>query len=63
MRWAKYVARCIPGVGGGPERKRPLGRPSRRWENNIKMNLQEMGQGDMDWIDLSEDRDRCPGLL
>ena len=36
---------------GKPEGKRPLGRPSRRWEVNIKMELQEVGCGDMDWID------------
>jgi len=41
-----------------PERKRPLGRPRRRWENNIKMDLQEVGCGSMDRIDLDQDRDR-----
>ena len=39
------------------EGKRPLGRPRRRWEENIKMDLQEMGLESMDWIDLSQDRD------
>jgi hypothetical protein len=43
---------------GKPEGMRPLGRPRRRWENNIKMNLQEVGCGDMNWIDLAQDRDR-----
>jgi hypothetical protein len=38
-----------------PEGKRPLGRPRRRWENNIKMDLQEVGCGGMDWIELAED--------
>jgi hypothetical protein len=38
--------------------KRPLGRPMRRWENNIKMSIQEVGCGGMDWIDLAQDRDR-----
>jgi hypothetical protein len=38
---------------GKPERKRPLGRHRRRWEDNIKMDLQEMGYGDMDWIELA----------
>ena len=36
---------------------RPLGRPKRRWENNNKMNLQKLGFGGMDWIDLAQDRD------
>ena len=38
--------------------KRPLGRPRRRWEDSIKMDLQEVGWGTMDWIDLAQDRDR-----
>ena len=42
---------------GKPEGKRPLGRPRRRWQNNIKMDLQEMTYGSMDWIDLAQDRD------
>jgi hypothetical protein len=41
-----------------PEGKRPTVRPRRRWEDNIKMNLQEEGCGGMDWIDLAQDRDR-----
>jgi len=41
-----------------PERKITLGRPRRRWEDNIKMDLQEVGSGGMDWIELAEDRDR-----
>jgi hypothetical protein len=44
---------------GKPEGKRPLGRPKNRWENNIKMDLQEVGCGGMDWIELAQDRDRC----
>jgi len=39
-----------------PEGKRPLGKPRRRWEDNIKMDLQEVGYGGMDWIDLAQDR-------
>jgi hypothetical protein len=41
-----------------PEGKSPLGRPRRRWEDNIKMGLQEVGCGDMDCIDVAQDRDR-----
>jgi hypothetical protein len=43
---------------GKSETKRPLGRPRRRWEDNIMMDLQEVGWGDTDWIDLAEDRER-----
>jgi len=43
---------------GKPEGKKPLGRPRRRWEDNIKMVLREVGCGVMDWIELAEDRDR-----
>ena len=43
---------------GKPEGKRPLGRPVNRWEDNIKMDLQEVGCQDNDWIELAQDRDR-----
>ena len=43
---------------GRPERKRPLGRPRRRWDDNIQMDLQEVGWGGMEWIDLAQDRGR-----
>ena len=43
---------------GKPEGKRPLGRPRRRWEDNIKMDLQEVGTGCGDWMELSQDRGR-----
>ena len=43
---------------GKPQGKRSLGRPRRRWENNIKMDLQEVGCEGMDWIDLAQERDR-----
>jgi hypothetical protein len=48
---------------GKPEGRRPLGRPRRRWENNIKMNLREAGWGSMDWINLAQDRDRWLALV
>ena len=46
-----------------PEGKRPLGRSRRRWEDNIKMDLQEVGFGGMDWIELAQDRDRWRALV
>ena len=48
---------------GKPDRKRPLGRPRRRWEDNIKMNIQEVGGLCGDWMELSQDRDRWRALL
>ena len=62
-RWAGYVARMGEKRGvyrvlmGKPEGKRPLGRPRRRWADNIRMDLQEVGCGYMDWIGLAQDRD------
>ena len=69
MRWAECVTLMGESTGahrvlvGEPERKRPLGRPRHRWENNIKMDLQEMGYEDMDWIDVAQDRDRWRALV
>ena len=63
MRWTGHVARMGEKIGvyrvlvGKPDGKRPLGRPRRRGDN-IKMDLQEVGCGGMDLIDLSQDRDR-----
>jgi hypothetical protein len=50
-------------VVGKPEGKRPLERPTRRREDNIKTNLKEVGYGGMDWIDLAQDRDKWWALL
>jgi hypothetical protein len=47
---------------GRPEGRRPFGRPRRRWEDNIKMALQEVGWG-MDWIDMAQDRDRWRAVV
>ena len=48
---------------GKPEGKSPLGRPRHRWEDNIKMDLQEVGCGGMNWIELAQERDRWWALL
>ena len=50
-------------LAGKPEGRRPLGRPRRRWEDNIKMHLQEVGCEGMDWIELAQDRDRSRALM
>ena len=68
MRWAGHVARLGEGrdvhrvLVGKPEGKRPLGRPRRRWEYNIKMGHQEVGGGG-DWMELAQDRDRWRPLV
>ena len=48
---------------GKPKGKRPVGRPRRRWEDNIKMDLQEVGRGCGDWMDLAQDRDSWWALV
>jgi hypothetical protein len=48
---------------GRPEGRRPRGRPSRRWEDNIKMDLREIGFGGVDWINFAQDRDRWRALV
>jgi hypothetical protein len=69
MRWAGHVARMGEErsvhrvLVGKPEGKRPVGRPRRRWEDNIKMYLQEVGGSCGDWMDLARDRDRWRALV
>jgi len=69
MRWAGHVARMGDRRGvymvsmGEPEGKRPLGGPRHRWEDNIKMDLLEIGCGVMDWIEPAQDRDGCRTLV
>jgi len=69
MRWAGHVARMGEERGayrvlvGRPEGKRPLGRPRRRMVDNIRMDLQEVGSGYVDWIGLAQDRDRWRTLV
>jgi len=69
IRWAGHVARTGNGrdvyrvLMGKPERKSPLARTGRRWDDNIKMDLQEVGCGGMDWFDLAQYRDRWRALV
>ena len=68
-RWEGHVARMEEGRGvhkvlvGKPEGKRPLGRPRRRWEDNIKMYLVEVGSSCVDWMELAQDRDGWRALV
>ena len=69
MRWVGHVARMGEDRGvhrvlvGNPEGKRSLGRQRNRWEDNIKMDLQEVGGGRGDWKELAQDRDRWRALV
>jgi hypothetical protein len=69
MIWAGPVVRMGEVRGtynilvGKPEGRKPLGRPRRRWEDNIKMDLREIGLGDVDWIHLAQDKDRWRALV
>jgi len=66
MRWAGHVARTDEERGvvvGKPEGRRPLGRPRRRWVDNIRTDLQEVEFEYMDWIGLAQDRDRWRTLV
>jgi hypothetical protein len=69
MRWAGHVARMGEDRGvhrvlvGKPEEKRPLDKPKRRWKDNIKMDVQEVGSDRGDWMELAQDRDRWRALM
>ena len=69
IRWAGHVARMEGRRGvcrvlmGKPEGKRTLGRPRRRWEDNIRIDLQEVECGRVDWIELAQDKDRWRALV
>jgi hypothetical protein len=69
LRWAGHVARMGERRGayralvGKPEGRRPLEKPRRRWEDNIKMDLRQVGWGGVDWIDLAQDRNRWRALV
>jgi len=69
MRWAGHIARIgerrdvYRVLEGKPEGKRPLGKPRRRWKDNIKMDLQEVGGGCGDWMELAQDRDSWRALV
>jgi hypothetical protein len=69
MRWAGHVARMgeerkvYTVLMGKPDGKRPLGKPRRRWEDGIRMDLREIGWGSVDWIQMAQDRDRCRAVV
>ena len=69
MRWTGHVARMgeerdvYRDLMGKPEGRRPMGRPRRRWVGNIRIDLQEVGCGDKDWIGLAQNRDKWRTLM
>ena len=69
IRWAEHIARMGERRGvytamvGKPEGKRPLGSPKHSWEDNIEMDLQEVGSGGVEWIELAEDRVKWRALV
>jgi hypothetical protein len=69
MRWEGHIARMVEKrnayrlLVGKPEGRRPLGRPRRRWVDNIRMDSGEVGRGDVDWIGLAQDRNRRRALV
>jgi hypothetical protein len=69
MRWAGHVAymgeerNVYRVLMGKPEGKRPLGRPRRRWEDGIRMDIKEIGWGSVDWIQFAQDRNRWRALV
>jgi hypothetical protein len=69
MRWAGLVAcmgeerKVYKVLVGKPKGKRPLGRPRCRWEDGLRMDLREIGLGDVDWIRLAQDRDRWQAVV
>jgi hypothetical protein len=69
MKWVGHVARmgekrnAYRILVGEPEGERPLGRPRRRWENNIRMGLRKIGRGGMDWIEEAQDTDHWRALV
>ena len=69
IRWVRHVVCMVENRGtyrilvGKPDGKRPLGRPRHRWRDNIKMDLQEVWSGGMDWMELAQDRNRWRALV